>query len=176
MTCNLTSVEQILPPLIVRAAHQPHDMAAGMEIEGARFAHQLHSRFRRRLVALVAIAEMAAGDEIFPRGCASARARDHVVQRQFARRKNSQAILAGIAVANKNVLSRECAALVRDAAVLEQPDHRGQPHGDTRRVKKMSVLFFGHGHALQYKHERAPGRADVNRLIRSVQDENWREQ
>ena len=32
------SVEEIFPPLIIRAAHQAHDMAAGVEIEGARFA------------------------------------------------------------------------------------------------------------------------------------------
>ena len=61
-----TLIKQILPPLIVRPAHQPHDVAAGMEIEGAGLAHQLHAGFQRKLVALAAIASVAAGYKIFP--------------------------------------------------------------------------------------------------------------
>ena len=33
------SVEQVLTPFGVRPAHQSHDVAAGMEIEGTRLAH-----------------------------------------------------------------------------------------------------------------------------------------
>ena len=61
-------IEEVLPPLIVRASHQAHDVAAGVEVEGAGFAHQLHAGFGGKLVAFAAIAGMAAGDEVFPRG------------------------------------------------------------------------------------------------------------
>ena len=66
------------------AAHQAHDVAAGMEIEGAGLAHEFHSGFAGKLVALAAIARVAAGDEIFPCRRASARTRDHVVEGEFA--------------------------------------------------------------------------------------------
>ena len=38
--------------------------------------------------------------------------------------------------------------LMRNAAVLQQADHRRQAHGHAGRVQKVSVLFFRHGHAL----------------------------
>ena len=60
------SIEQILPPLIVRMPHQAHDVATGVEIEGARFAGGLHTGFVRKLVAFAAVAGMAAGDEVLP--------------------------------------------------------------------------------------------------------------
>lgn len=61
------SVEQILPPLIVRPSHQSHDVTAGMEVEGMRFPHQLHAGFEGHLISLAAVAGVASGDEIFPR-------------------------------------------------------------------------------------------------------------
>src|SRR5260370_5029213 len=97
-------VEQILPPLIVRPAHEPHDVAAGVEVEGARFAHQLHAGFEGELIALAAIAEMAARHQVFPGGGASARAWDYVVERQLAGGQHGSAILAGITSAQHDTL------------------------------------------------------------------------
>ena len=77
-----------------------------MQVEGARLAHQLHAGFERKLVALATIAEMAAGDKVLPCGRTSARARDYVVKRQLPGRQDSRAILAGVAVAQQNVLAR----------------------------------------------------------------------
>jgi len=54
-------VEQIFSPLIVGVAHQAHDVAAGVEIEGAGFAGRAHVGFMRELVAFTAVAGMAAG-------------------------------------------------------------------------------------------------------------------
>ena len=86
--------------------HQAHDVATGVEIEGTRFTRGPHVGFVRKLVALAAVAGMAAGDEVFPSGEAAARARDHVVQREFAGWKRGAAILAGVAVAQQNVFPR----------------------------------------------------------------------
>src|SRR5437870_1376229 len=54
-----SSVEEILPPPVVRAAHQTHDVAAGVKIECTRFAHELHPGFRSQVVALLPVAGMA---------------------------------------------------------------------------------------------------------------------
>src|SRR5690242_3997415 len=72
-------VKQILPPLIIGPSHQAHDVAAGVEVEGAGLTHQLHSRFGNKLISLSAIAEMAAGNEVFPRRVAATGARDNMV-------------------------------------------------------------------------------------------------
>src|SRR6202795_2560230 len=97
------SIEQILPPLIIRMPHQPHDVATGVEVEGSRFARGPHVGFVRKLVALAAVAGMTAGDEVLPGGEAAARTRNDVIQREFAGWQRRAAILAGVAVAQQNV-------------------------------------------------------------------------
>src|SRR5215469_18760165 len=65
---------------------------------------------------------------------------------------------------------------MRNAAVLEQTDHRGQTDGHARRMQEMSVFFFCHGNAFEYQNERAAGGADVDGLIGGVEDQNRRKQ
>ena len=86
--------------------HQAHDVAAGVEIEGTRLAGGPHVGFVRKLIAFAAIAGVATGDEVLPSGEASARARDHVVEGEFSGGKIGAAILTGVAVAQKDVLTR----------------------------------------------------------------------
>ena len=169
-------IEEILSPLVVGAAHQSHNVAAGMKVECAGFAHQLHARFRWRLVAFAAVARMAASDEVLPGGGTSARARDYMIKSQFSRRQDRRAILAGIAIAQQNVLTRQRPALMRNAAILQQSDHRRQAHCDAGRVQKVAILLFGHRNALQDQHKRATGRTDVNWFVRRVQHKDRGEQ
>ncbi len=61
-----SSIEQILPPLIVRPAHQSHDVTAGMQIERVWLAQQFHAGFGGMMIALAAIAEMAARNQVLP--------------------------------------------------------------------------------------------------------------
>ena len=103
--------------------HQAHDVATGVEIEGAGFAGGPHVGFVRKLVAFAAVAGMTAGYEILPGGETSARARNDVVERELAGGQRGAALLAGVAVAQQNVFSRKRARLVRDAAILQQTDH-----------------------------------------------------
>ncbi len=147
-------------------------MAAGVEIEGARFARGLHIGFVRELVAFAAVAGMAAGDEVLPGGEAAARAGNHMVQREFAGGESGAAILAGVAVAQQNVFSRQSARLVRNAAILQQPDDRGHAHGHAGGVQEVSVFFFGHGDALQHEHDGAARGTDVDRLVGGVQHQH----
>lgn len=97
-----------------------------------------------------------------------------MVEREFGRREHYSAVLAGIAIAQQNVLPRESARLVRNAAIFEQTNYRRQPHRQSRRVKKMSVLFFGDSHAFQHEYERPPRGADIDGLIRGIQHEHRR--
>ena len=77
------SIKQILPPLIVGASHQPHDVAAGVKIEGARLAHELHAGFVWELVAFPAITGVATRHQILPRRRASTRPGHYMVECQF---------------------------------------------------------------------------------------------
>jgi hypothetical protein len=169
-------IKQVLPPFVVGAAHQSHDMAAGMEIEGARLAHELHACLGGRLVSFAAIARMAAGDEILPRRRAAARTGYHVIERKFPGRQNFRAVLAGIAVAQKNILSGQRASLVRNAAVLEQPNHGRDAKCQARGVQIVAILFLRHSNALQHEDDGSSSSANVDGLIGSIQDENRRMQ
>src|SRR5579864_8087291 len=165
---NLRLVEQILPPLIVRPPHQSHDVPAGMQIEGVWLAHQLHAGLERYLISLPPVARMAAGDKVLPGRSATTGAWHHVVERQFTSRQQLAAVLAGIAVTQKNVLARKRSCLVRNTTILEQPNYRRNSQRQARRMQEMPILLFRHGDALQHQHNGAAGRANVDRFIRGV--------
>src|ERR1035437_3403519 len=114
------SVEKILAPLGIRPAHHAHDVAAGMQIESARLPHEFHAGFVRQQIALPAIAGMAASNEVFPRRSPTPRTRDDVIQCQLASRQDLAAVLAGVAVAQQNVLAREGAGLMWNVPVFQQ--------------------------------------------------------
>jgi len=112
-------IKQVLSPLIVRTAHQPHDVSAGMKIEGVGLTHELHAGFKRHLIALAPIARMAASHEVLPgRGSSSGTWHD-VVQCQFTRRQQLPAVLASVAIAQENVLARQGTRLVRDSTIFQ---------------------------------------------------------
>src|SRR5882724_2138054 len=113
------SIEQILPPLVITLGEHPHQVPAGMQTERARHASQAHVRFLRSPIALAVVAPDAAGDEVLPRTLALARARHYMVERQLARRQGLVAVLAGVTVAQQNVLARQGASLVWNTAVFE---------------------------------------------------------
>jgi hypothetical protein len=96
---NPDLVEQILAPLVIGVAHHAHDVAAGVEVERARFAEEVHIGFMGKLVALAAVAAVAAGYEILPARRTAAGAREDVVEREIASAENVTAVLACVAVA-----------------------------------------------------------------------------
>src|SRR5579862_337695 len=65
---------------------------------------------------------------------------------------------------------------MRYTAVLKEPDHRGHAHGNAGGVQEVAVLLFGHGHAFKNEHEGAARSADIDRLVRGVQDKHRRVQ
>src|SRR5438045_8368700 len=111
------SIEQELSPLGIEAADRPHDVTAGMQTEGARLAHEPHINLAQQVIALAVIAGMAARDQVFPCRHSPPGAWNHVVQRELGGGQHYSAILAGVAVAQQNILPRERARLVRNTAV-----------------------------------------------------------
>src|SRR3954469_20225072 len=105
----------------------------------------------RELVPLAAVAIMAAGYEVLPGREAAARTWDHVVERELARRHHFAAILAGVAVAQQDVLARKSTGLMRDASVFQQTDHRGHTDGESSGVQEVAVLFLSASYALEHQ-------------------------
>jgi hypothetical protein len=143
-----------------------------MQAERARLAGQFHARFIRRAAALPVVAGMTAGHQILPCGFAGAGARDHVVEREFARRHYPVAVLAGVAVAHQDVLAGERAGLVRNAAVFEQANDRGDAQVPAGGVHRVLRHLFGRGNALENKHQGAARGADIDGFVTRVQHEH----
>ena len=101
---RIKSVIQILAPLFLRLPEHADQVAAGVEVVGPRLARKFQSGLFGGAVALAVVAAVAAGDEVVPRALPAARARHHVVERQLRRRQAVAAELAGIAVAQQDVL------------------------------------------------------------------------
>jgi len=76
-----------------------------MKIESARLARELHCRFDRKLIPLTTIARVAASHEIFPSRRASAGSWNDVIERQFSGGQHHPTVLAGIAIAQKDVFA-----------------------------------------------------------------------
>jgi hypothetical protein len=99
-----------------------------------------------------------------------------MVKRKLPGGQNGCAILAGVAIPQKDVFARQSAALVRNPAVFQQANYGRHTHGDTGGVKKVSIFFLRHRHAFQHEHQSPASGTNVDRLIRSVQYEHRRMQ
>ena len=151
-------------------------MAAGVEVEGARFAHEMHARLRGELIAFATVAGMTTRDQIFPSRRASSGAGNDVVERQLARHEDFAAVLAGIAVAKQDIFSRKGPALVRNSAVFKQADYRGDSQCQAGGMQIMAVLLFGHRDTFEHEHNSAAGCANIDRLVGGVQNQHRRVQ
>src|SRR5579875_746390 len=119
----MASVKQVFAPALVGAAQHAHDLPAGVKRERPRLAAQFQARFFRQAVALAAVAGMAAGDKVVPVGVSASRPRNDVVKSQFRSGKDLVAELAGIAVADQDILAREGPRLMRNTTELSQADN-----------------------------------------------------
>src|SRR5580693_2433847 len=71
------SIKQILLPLLIAFAQQPHQVPAGVQAERARLAGQFEPGLFRRAAAFPVIAAVAASYQVLPRRFAGTRSRDH---------------------------------------------------------------------------------------------------
>src|SRR5205085_9293745 len=109
-----------LAPGFVRSSKIAHDLSVNMKRKPTRPSEQVHACFFRRAAAFQMVAALAAGYQIVPCRISPARARQHMVKRQFGGGKLFAAILARRMVAQQNVLARERAPLKRNVYIFNQ--------------------------------------------------------
>jgi hypothetical protein len=153
-------------------ADQSHQLPRSVQRKGTRPPVQVQPSLLRSAVALRVVALVAARHQIFPRRPPAARSRHHVIQRQFRRRKNSPAKLAGIVIAQQNIFSRQSASLLRNVPVRQQPNYRRHFQGRRAGAHFRSVQLLGLRHSLQQQHHRAAHRRHIDRLERCVQHQH----
>jgi hypothetical protein len=167
-------VEKVLSPGFVSPAEVANDLAIHVQVIPLRPFEKAHSRFFRRAVSFSIVTKPAAGDEIVPGRIASARARVYVIERKLVGSEHPHAVLAGVVVPKQYILSGKALALERDMDVFDQANDRRQRHREPRRVEPLRRTLFGVGHAFENEHNGAPGRTDIDGLIRSVKYQNAR--
>ena len=143
--------------------------------------------------ALPTIAVDAARDHVFPRALATERARDHVVEVQLGALRLHAAVLALEVVAGHQVDAAEAHVSARQAVERHQHDHARDADAAVRRADRLVVARHGElrpaleveglvllvddaRDALINERESAPRRRDVDRQIRTIQDEYVRAQ
>src|SRR5262245_23668858 len=119
----------MLPTVVLLKAEV--DLNERPPLRALRFADQMHARFRRRLMPLARVALDTRADNVLPRGRPAPISRNDVVQVQVVPVKDAPAVLAGVLVALKNVVSRELHLLLGQAIVEDQKDHAR--HTDSKR-------------------------------------------
>jgi len=114
------------------------------------------------------IATFATGNQIIPRGLPSARAWQHMIERQLRGRILRAAVLAGRMVAQKNVFPRERSTFKRNVDVFSQTDYRRRVNGEFLRVENMAVVLLHARYPFEDHHDGAPFGAHIDGLERSI--------
>src|SRR5258708_4056118 len=112
-------VEKVLPDL--REVPSLEAMER-MPLRAVREADQTHVRLVQELVALAHVARQAGADDVLPRGLATARDGDDVVERELRGRELPSAELAAVLVAKVDVATREFHLLARKAIEGQELD------------------------------------------------------
>ena len=150
-------------------ANQAHQLTRSVQRKWAGPALELQSGFFRGAVTLGVVTLVTASDQILPRGAPATRAGNYVVQRQLRRWKCVPAELAGVVVAQQDILAGQRSGLLGDVAIRQQPDHRRHLQRLRRRVHLSVIELLGLGDSLQQQdHSTANGR-DVNRLESGIE-------
>lgn len=159
-----------------------------------RLADQAHVRFTREPVALVRIARDAGANHVFPSGRPAPIARHDMIQIKFTPIEELAAVLAGVLVSLKHVVSGEFYFLLRKPIEHQQHDHPRDPDlerngGDhfmlgrvggqippafeiVRRKVVRVIRRNNLGVPCVYERKGAPSRADVHRLPEPVEYQN----
>lgn len=130
----------------------------------------MHPGFLRSPVSLPMIATLAAGNQIIPRGLPSARAWQHMIERQLRGRILGAAVLARRMVTQQDVLPRERSTFKRDVDVFRQTNDRGRMNGKPLRMEHVAIVLLHPRYSLEDHHHGAPLGAHVDGLKRSIQD------
>jgi len=151
-----------------------HQLARSVESKRTRAALKFESGFFRRAITFSIIATVAACYEIFPGRTATPRAGHHMVERELRSRQRVTAKLAGIAIAQQNVFSRKRAALLRDMAVGQKPNHRRHLNRLLRSVDFGVICFFRLSYAFEHQDQSASHGRDIDGFESCVQHQYGR--
>ena len=122
-----------MPPAIVLVQRKIY-LHERPPFRALRFADKIESGLERRAVGLARVARDARADDIFPRRRAAAIARDDVVEVQIFPLENFPAVLAGVLVAFKNVVSRKFHFLLRHPVIHEEQNNFRDANAKRNRV------------------------------------------
>jgi len=115
----------VLPAIVMGEAKV--DLNERPPLGSPRFADEMHAGFLRGMIRLAGIARNAGAHDIFP-GCrATPITGNNVIQVQILAVKHHAAVLAGILVALKNIVSCELDLFLGQAVEHHQKNHPWYP-------------------------------------------------
>jgi hypothetical protein len=165
---------EVIPPAFRRIADADGDGNDGTPARLHRPFFQLHAGFLRRAAAFLVVASPTGRHDVLPRLLPSLGDGHDVIERQFFRPEPMGAVLAGIAVARKNVDTGK----LDGAVAVFQPDQLKQPH-DRRELDRegnavnLTVVDFEHfNFALPEERDRFLPMDDPEGFIGRIQEKS----
>ena len=117
-------INELLPTVVLVEAEI--DLHEWTPLGSLRLLYQMHSRFLRCAIGFASVARDAGANDVFPCRRPAMIARNDVIEIQIFAIKFFPAVLAGVAVALENVVSRELHFLFRHTIISEQQDDARQ--------------------------------------------------
>ena len=116
----------MLPEIVL--GRSKRDLDKRPPLRPLRFTDQAHVRFTRKPIALARIAGDARAHNIFPRRGPAPVAGHDMIQIKFAAIEELAAVLAGVLISLKHVVSGEFYFLLRKPIEHKQHDHPRDPN------------------------------------------------
>ena len=170
------------------------DMHERPPFRSLRFANQAHVRFARKAIAFTRIATDTRANHVLPRGCSSPITRYDVIEIELAAIENLAAVLAGVFVTFKHIMSGKFHFLFWKPIENQKHNHPRDANLERNRrddfvirrvcrqiapafeiVRHEIVRLIGRNNVGMtgiYQREGATRRADVNRLPQAVKHQN----
>jgi len=185
-------IDEVLPEVVLRG--RKCDMHERPPLRSLGFANQAHVRFARKPVAFARIATDTRANDVLPRGCPSPITRYDVIQIEFAAIENLAAVLAGVLVALKHIVSGKFHFLLRKPIENQKHNHPRDTNLERNRrddfvvrrvcrqiapafeiVRHKIVRLVGRNNVGMTgidQREGATRRADIDRLPQAVKHQN----
>src|SRR5262249_10675194 len=164
---------QVLSPRVEerRGVRMPQEVHGEEELRVHRLTDEPETRLLERTVALEEVASQARGHHVGPRGLATTRSRNHVVDGQLL--ASSTAVLAGVAVAAQDILLVEGHTLQdRLANVDGEPDDSRQVEAPRRGPDDSRRRLDAFGLTAQQQRDGTFRVREVQRLIGVIQHQH----
>src|SRR5258707_5529684 len=161
-------IKKILTPAFVAMSNKAHELARGMQGKRPGPASQFQPRLLRGTVSLAVVAAIAAGHQVLPGRTAATGTRNDMIQREFRAGKNPTAKLAGVPIAQQDILSGKGPALLWGMPVRQQTNYRRNPMRMSCGMDFRGMELFGLRYSLEHQDHRASHCGDVDGLVSGV--------